>query len=302
MERNWQWTRLAAIGVAVGVLLAGIACGDDDMGDDDNDSGASSADQAVGVPAAGGVPGESGPNPPASNILDRKIIFSAQMTLSVENISNAFSDVTRLATGAGGYVEGSSFTNADDPQARTALLTLRVPADRYQDTLAGLRSLTGGSVKSESSKSSEVTEEYTDLQSRQRNLERTEQQYLALLGQAATITDILIVQDRLDGVRGQIEQIQGRLNALDDLADLATIDVTLTPVPPLAANGGSDGPKPVIDAFVDAWAWFTEASGYVLVGVAVVAVAAIFLALPAGIVLAVMLVVRRVRAPGTLST
>ncbi|MEX1103822.1 MAG: DUF4349 domain-containing protein, partial [Dehalococcoidia bacterium] len=117
-----------------------------------------------------------------------------------------------------------------------------------------------------------------------------------------TITDILIVQDRLDGVRGQIEQIQGRLNALDDLADLATIDVTLTPVPLVAANGGSDGPKPVIDAFVDAWAWFTEASRYVLAGVAVLAVAAIFLALPAGIVLAVMLVVRRVRAPGTLST
>jgi uncharacterized membrane protein YhaH (DUF805 family) len=57
----------------------------------------------------------------------------------------------------------------------------------------------------------------------------------------------------------------------------------------------------VREAFVDAWSWFTEASRYVLAGVAALAVAAIFLALPAGLVLAVALIVRRLRAPGTLA-
>jgi hypothetical protein len=300
MERKGHWVRLAGLGLLGAALLAAVACGDDDDfgDDDDNDSGGG---QPVGVPAAGGAGEQPDANQPASsNFLDRKIIFTAGITLSVENISAAFGDVTRLATGAGGYVEGSSLTNDDNSENRAARLTLRVPADRYQDTLASLRSLTGATVRTESSQSSEVTEEYTDLQSRQRNLERTEQQYLALLEQAATIQDILTVQDRLDSVRGQIEQIQGRLNALDDLTDLATIDVTLVPIPP-ARVSGDDGPKGVREAFVDAWAWFTEASRYVLAGVAVLVVAAVFLSLPAGLVLAVTLVVRRLKAPGTLS-
>lgn len=299
MERKGHWARFIGAGLLGAALLTGIACGDDDgfSDDDDDDSGG----RSVGVPAAGGAPDESAdPNQPSSSFLDRKIIFTAGITLSVENISSAFGDVTRLATGAGGYVEGSSLTNDDDAEDRTARLTLRVPAERYQDTLSSLRSLSGATVKTETSQSSEVTEEYTDLQSRQRNLERTEQQYLALLERAATITDILTVQDRLDSVRGQVEQIQGRLNALDDLTDLATIDVTLMPVPP-AQVSGSDGPKGVGEAFVDAFAWFTEASRYVLSGLAVLAVAAIFLALPAGIVLAIALVVRRLR-PGTLTS
>jgi hypothetical protein len=299
MERKRYWRQLLGLGLLTGALLTGIACGDDD--DDDSGDADGGGGRSVGVPAAGDAPGEpTDPNEPSSSFLDRKIIFTAGITLSVEDISAAFNDVTRLATGAGGYVEGSSLTNADDAEDRTARLTLRVPAERYQDTLASLRSLSGATVNTERSESSEVTEEYTDLQSRQRNLERTEQQYLALLDQAASITDILTVQDRLDGVRGQIEQIQGRLNALDDLTDRATIDVTLMPIPPARASG-SDGPKGVGEAFVDAFAWFTEASRYVLSGLAVLAVAAIFLALPAGIVLAIALVVRRLR-PGTLTS
>jgi hypothetical protein len=116
--------------------------------------------------------------------------------------------VSRIATAAGGFVESSSFANADNPDERAANLTMRVPADRYQDTLASLRGLAGVSVKTENSKSSEVTEEYTDLQSRQRNLERTEQQYLTLLERAASIQEIL-TGGPIDGVRLQIEQIQG---------------------------------------------------------------------------------------------
>ncbi|MGH2610566.1 MAG: hypothetical protein ACRDHF_15910, partial [Tepidiformaceae bacterium] len=61
------------------------------------------------------------------------------------------------------------------------------------------------------------------------------------------------------------------------------------------------GPKSVTGAFADAWDWFTEASRYVAAGLAVLAVAAIFLAIPAGIVLGVALVVRRLR-PRALSS
>lgn len=293
---------LLALGALV--MAVAMACGDDD--DDDNDAGSAAsfaaATSSTKRDAAGETNSQALPNvlapaggsgaANASTALERKIIFTAGITLSVEDVQASFNEVSRLAVSTGGFVEKSSFANAGEDRDRAASLTIRVPASTYQDTLSDLRGLRGGSVKTESSRSNEVTDQYTDLQSRLRNLERTEQQYLGLLEQAKTIPDILTVQDRLDSVRLQVEQIQGRLKVLDDQTDLATIDVTLTPVPP-AKGSGSDGPKAVTEAFADAWAWFTEASRYVAAGLAVLAVAAVFLALPVGVVLGVAFVVSR---------
>ncbi|MBD0257229.1 MAG: PAS domain S-box protein, partial [Cytophagales bacterium] len=58
--------------------------------------------------------------------------------------------------------------------------------------------------------------EYTDLDAQLRNLQATEGQYLELMKRATTIDDILMVQNRLASVRGEIEQTQGRLNQLQN--------------------------------------------------------------------------------------
>ena len=78
--------------------------------------------------------------------------------------------------------------------------------------------------------SNEVTEQHIDLESRLRNLERTEQQYLELLAKAANIQEILTVQDRLSSVRSQIEQILGRLKVLDNQTDFATVNLSIAPL------------------------------------------------------------------------
>jgi hypothetical protein len=141
-----------------------------------------------------------------------------------------------------------------------------------------------------------VTEQYTDLQSRLRNLQSTEAQYLKLLEQAKSINDILTVNDRINSVRSQIEQIQGRLKVLDNLTDMATIDVTLAPIVPAKVENGG-GPKSVGEAFADAWEASLDVMRHLAAAGAVVAVAAIWLAVPAILVLVVALFGRRNR-PG----
>jgi len=89
------------------------------------------------------------------------------------------------------------------------------------------------------SDASEVTEEYTDLQARQRNLAATEARYIELLNRAATIDEILTVQDRLNQVRLEIEQVTGRINVLNSLTDFATITARLS-LPPAIAQGGDN--------------------------------------------------------------
>lgn len=282
-------------GVVMGIAALLAACGDDDIGgvggsnssSDRPEAAATSAggaskslSDAAAAPSTGG--GDTAPD--LGSTVDRKIIFNSTLALGVDDVGAAFSEATRLARVNGGYIEQSNFANAADngsDSRGSATLTIRVPADRYDDLLASLRTMPGAKVQREGAKSSEVTEQYIDLQSRLRNLQSTEAQYLKLLDQTKSINDILTVNDRLNSVRAQIEQIQGRVNALDKLTDLATVDVTLSAIVAAKSDGGSTS---LGDVWQASWERsLVVARGFAAAGV-VASVAVIWLAAPALIV------------------
>lgn len=196
--------------------------------------------------ANGGAAAPAGLPASALQSVDRKIIQTASLQLQVEEVGAGFEEVGRIATASGGFVSSSSFSyrDGDDEELRqrqVASVTIRVPAEVYPGVLSQLRGL-AEVVDFEESNASDVTEEFTDLQSRLRNLQATETQLLQLLGRAETISDILIVQDRLNGVQSEIEFVKGRQQLIGDLTDLATISVHLRPVEgaPVTPGGGSD--------------------------------------------------------------
>lgn len=282
MRRTW-WVA----GVAIALALAAAACGADGVSNEGGDDAVQGApageftsgdrDGVVVAPdvagSAGGADGAAAPEtsgglptgslPP---VLDRKIIMTATLTLAAEEVSQRFQDVANIAAGAGGFVASSSFGFRDEEQI--ASVTLRVPGTEYQRVLGELRKL--GDVRSEQATSNDVTEQFTDLESRLRNLQRTEQQYLELLGRAQTVDEILVVQDRLGQVRGEIEQVQGRIQLLEDQVDLATITVHLEP-PAIAQEPADDGGRwSPAEAAERAWeSSLAVLAGAVTVGVAV---------------------------------
>jgi hypothetical protein len=263
MKSRRIWIVIA--GIAALLFLAGAALACSAGGSDDNDGAAArgvpgdasvagDVDQSAEEPApdtfASGTGGDDGasaaapdeqpaPDPALQGLLDRKIAQSTSIDIEVEDIGRDFQELVRLAETAGGFVVSSSFSNRDDEQS--ADVTIRVPNDRYHEVLAQVRGM--GEVSQEGTDATDVTEEYTDVQARLRTLQATEQRYLELLAQAQNINDILLVQDRLDGVRSQIEQLQGRINLLDNLTELATITVHLRPAG--AAGGGGGGIRPL---------------------------------------------------------
>ncbi len=162
----------------------------------------------------------------AADFLGRSIIRNGQIDLEVESVVDTFERISGIATAAGGFVADSGFRGRDEDQSAT--MTLRVPADRFEQVLADLRAL-AIEVNNVSTSAQDVTGEVTDLESALRNLRAVEQQYLELLGRADEIGDVLIVQDRLNQVRYEIEQVQGRIQLLDRLAEMATLSVSLRP-------------------------------------------------------------------------
>ena len=178
--------------------------------------------------------GESGASAAASAA--RRIVKRAEMTLIVADTPTAMRAVQQLVEELGGYVaDSNAYRLSIDPTAQQmqARMTLRVPAAQLDQALARLRAL-AVRVDRESTSTEDVTEEYTDNQSRLRNLEATEQELLALLREVrerpnATAEDILNVHRRITEVRDEIERIKGRQQYLDTLIQLATITIDLIP-------------------------------------------------------------------------
>jgi len=140
----------------------------------------------------------------------------------VADVTGALVRVRAMAVALGGYVGGSQAGTKD----QAATLTLRIPADRFEEALSRLHKL-NGDVIVEATNEQDVTSAVVDLEARITNLQATEVQYRTLLAKAVKIEDILAVQTRLDDVRGQIEQLQAQHKELAGLADLSTLTVTL---------------------------------------------------------------------------
>ncbi|MBI2913478.1 MAG: DUF4349 domain-containing protein [Chloroflexi bacterium] len=253
---------------------------------------AATTGDAAGGPATGGTAGATGLALPQT--LDRKIIRTATLELTVEDVGGAAQRVENAALAAGGFVSASSLLveelprpeGADEseppPKRQTATVTIRVPAEAYASVMSQLRGI-ADEIDSESSQSSEVTEEYTDLQARLRNLEATEGRYLELLAKAQTIPDILTVQDRLNSVRAEIEQVQGRINLLDNLTDMATITVQLSPPLPVIEEEPQTVTEPgwAEEAWENAWEASEDALKALGTAGIVMGVVLVWLAVPA---------------------
>ncbi len=162
---------------------------------------------------------------PSGSALARKIIYSGQVDLVVEDFSTIPSQVEALAKQFGGFLASSKLTSLPGA-ARRGTWTIRVPVERYEDCLAAARKL--GEVRNVSSNSQDITEEYYDLEARIRNKKQEEDRLLKLLANATgKLDEILSVERELSRVRGEIEQMEGRKRMLTDLAAMSTVNLSV---------------------------------------------------------------------------
>jgi len=161
---------------------------------------------------------------------ERMIIWTGDVSLIVKDAEESLEKVEAIAKDLGGYVVNSSSWYQDE-QLR-ARLTIRVPAGEFDAAMARLKDL-AIKVENRNISTQDVTEEYTDLNARLRNLEATETELLELLTEVRERTgkaeDVLAVHRELSNIRGQIEQIKGRMQYLEKMTAMATINIELIP-------------------------------------------------------------------------
>ena len=176
------------------------------------------------APPAGG--GGEAAQPPAQ-ALSRKIVYNADVTVVVQDLSAAEPQLLQLVKDHNGFVAQSEITgSAGSP--RQGHWRLRVPAEQVQPCVEEIVKL--GIPERNGLDSKDVTEEYYDLEARIKNKKVEEnrlQGYLEDKKATSKLEDILTIERELNRVRGEIDQAEGRLRLLSSLATLATLDVTL---------------------------------------------------------------------------
>jgi hypothetical protein len=152
-------------------------------------------------------------------------------------LGHTMTQLGALATAFGGFVASSQTQSGSGPGAAGAPygnVTLQVPVDNFDAAVKAAQQL--GKTSSLTTKATDVTAQYVDLQSRIAALEESRQQYLSILSKATTVGDVLAVQSQLDAIQSQIEQLQGQLQVLTSETSYSTLAVTVTegsrPAPP----------------------------------------------------------------------
>ena len=155
---------------------------------------------------------------------NRKLVRTAIIEMTVKSPAQCTEKIVQLAQKAGGFLVSSQVSGVADSQY--ASLSIRVPAGKFEEVGTQIRTL-GLRVDQSTLDSTDVTKQYVDDDARLRNLSAQEQQYLAILRRATTVKDTLEVSDKLNEVRGTIEEKEAEFAALSKQVDTVAINITL---------------------------------------------------------------------------
>lgn len=212
------------------------------------------------------------PLPGAVATGDARVVKTAVLTLGIGKgrLDDVYQQALDAATRAGGWVQASE-TGRDQ-----ATLVLKVPANRLEGVLAGLRDL--GKVRSESIAGEDVSQEYVDLEARLTHWQAQEAVFLGLMAKAKTISETIQIQQQLSVIQEQIEQLEGRRRYLEGQTSFSTVRLSL-----LEAGAVAKEPETSASTLARAWERAMGVALDVIGGTLVVLGAVVPLALVLGI-------------------
>jgi hypothetical protein len=169
-------------------------------------------------------PAAKAPEAPREAI-KRKIIYTAELSLVVEDLNKAEDALLALVDKYQGLVARSSITGSTG-EPRQGRWRLRVPVERMRPFLRGVLQL--GVPETNSTDSEDVTGRFYDLEATIKNYKAEEEALRKLLEKfTEKKEEWATLRRELRDLRGEIEKLQGEHKRLADLTALTTVNVTL---------------------------------------------------------------------------
>ncbi|WP_104176588.1 DUF4349 domain-containing protein [Cryobacterium sp. Y50] len=292
MRRTWG---VIAVLLAT-VLLAGCTA----------NSGSVSTDSSEGTGSSNGVVGGAAPEQGFSNdkaaaesvvtgstgdvnTSNRDVITTGSVSITATDPVAASESAVTITEQAGGRVDSRSENPGTPSQPASANLTLRIPSDELDRTLAELKKL--GRLNFVSLNAQDVTQQSQDLDARITALTTSVDRLLALMASATSTTDLISIEDALSSRQGELESLQSQRDFLADQIDYSTVQLELVTEGTVA----SGGPDNFWTGIIAGWTALVAALGGLLIGLGVALPWLIMLAIFGAIVLLIARVFARRR-------
>ena len=181
-------------------------------------------------------PGEPASGADALPDLDpEKIIYSASATVETTDFDATLSRLRELVKSVGGFVESSSLNGANyytqargNASTRSAEYYLRIPSDRFSELMSSLSTL--GNIPYTNTYTENISAQYYDLEARLNACRVQETRLLEMMELAESVSDVIVIEDRLTELRYQIESMQSTLNSWDRQVSYSSVSLSIREV------------------------------------------------------------------------
>lgn len=165
--------------------------------------------------------------------IKQMVIMNADLSIAVDDPTESLADIQKMAKEMGGFTVSSNLyktLTAAGIEVPEAYVTIRVPAERLDEALGKIKAMTGDPEKytlTENVSGQDVTQEYTDLQSRLRNLEEADAKLTEFYEKAEKTEDALAIYNQKMQVTEQIEVLKGQIQYYEQSVAKSAITVRL---------------------------------------------------------------------------
>lgn len=158
-------------------------------------------------------------------IIDKqKIITDGSLTVKSRDIDASKKSIDNLLKKLNAYYESEDLQNNE--QSISYILKIRIPAVNFENLLFGIEN-GKDEITLKNIQARDVTEEYVDIETRLATKREYLQHYKQILAKAATVKDILAIQENIRTLEEEIDSQQGRLKYLADQVAFSTLNINL---------------------------------------------------------------------------
>lgn len=182
----------------------------------------------------------------------RKLIRNVDLWAETEDFDGLLRSIHEQVASLSGYVEqsdvsGSSIQYDSRPSRRHASITARIPADRLDSFLQVVEDQANVTERSETT--TDVTLQYSDLESRKKTLTTEQERIWALLEKADTLEAVIALEERLSEIRYQLESMESQLKLYDNQVDYSTVSIRISEVAVYTPTGSQSVGTRIRDGF-----------------------------------------------------
>lgn len=196
-----------------------VACGSKSVYD---------SDRAPGASVGNGAESEKGNL--TSSIVDgdinRKIVYSVDMDMEVENVSAVKEAIAKKNKELGGYVE-SNRENYSEGECTYVNITFRIPTEKLDELIASIEGQ--GGIESKSVSTTDITTEYVSAEAEKLALEERKQQLQQILDETEmTAGERIQMVNEISAVNTQLQSIELIISQYDAKVDYSTVYVRIS--------------------------------------------------------------------------